>query len=207
MTCSGSTTEHILRGGQLFLGPQLDALGTATKLVTITSGGNDVGYTGDLMARSGAMGRLGKWWHGVVRPAASRPYGRVTETLEKIVAEIRKRAPHAEILIINYPSILPTEGTCAGLGITAGQAQISREVARRLADATRLAADRAGVTLVDMAEHSARNHACSDKPWVYGQSGKGTPPGEGAAFHPNAEGAAATADRIASTLRGSGLFY
>lgn len=201
MTCSGSTTDHILRGGQLFLGPQVDALSAATKLVTVTSGGNDVGYIGDLMAGSGAMGRMGKWWHGAIRPATSRAYGTVTENLEKIVGEVRKRAPQAEIVIINHPAVVPPEGTCAGLGISAEQAQISREVAKRLADATRLAATRAGVRLIDMAEYSAGHHACSDRPWVNGSEGVGAAAEAGAAFHPNAAGAAATAQRIAALLQ------
>jgi hypothetical protein len=54
MSSSGSTTQHILRGGQMFLGAQLAAIGHATRLVIITSGGNDVGYIGDLMSASGS---------------------------------------------------------------------------------------------------------------------------------------------------------
>ena len=61
--------HQILKGGQLMLGPQLDALGRSTKLVTITSGGNDVGYIGDLNASSGDMGRLAAWLHGATKPA------------------------------------------------------------------------------------------------------------------------------------------
>ena len=56
MSCSASTTDHILRGGQVFQGPQLAAIGARTRLVTITSGGNDVGYIGDLMLGSGRVG-------------------------------------------------------------------------------------------------------------------------------------------------------
>lgn len=201
MTCTGSTTEHILRGGQLLLGPQVDALGASTRLVTITSGGNDIGYIGDLMAGSGAMGRMGTWWHGAIRPASGRAYGTVTENLEKIVGEVRKRAPQADIVIINYPAALPPHGTCAGIGISADQAQISREVAQRLAEATRLAVTRAGVRLIDMAEYSAGHHACSAQPWVNGKLGGGAAPEHGAAFHPNAAGAAATAERIAALLQ------
>lgn len=195
MTCSGSTTAHILRGGQLFLGPQMDALNSATRLVTITSGGNDVGYIADLMAASGAMGHLGKWWHGAIRPVSGRDYQSVTENLEKIIEGIRRRSPEAEIAIISYPAVLPPGSTCPGLGISAEQAQISRDVAMRLADATRLAAARASVRLIDLARLGEEHHACSNQPWVNDAT-----PKNGGAFHPNADGAAAAADLIASAI-------
>ena len=103
MSCSGSTTKHILSGGQLLLGPQLAAIGPATKLVTITSGGNDVGYIGDLMAASGQMGRLGAWWAGPPQPVKARPFAKVSQNFEKVVAHIRKVAPNAKVVIVSYP--------------------------------------------------------------------------------------------------------
>ena len=51
VSCSGATTAHILKrwGG---LPPQIDAVTPAARLVTVTIGGNDVGYVGGLMAAS-----------------------------------------------------------------------------------------------------------------------------------------------------------
>lgn len=196
MSCSGSTTDHILSGGQLLLGPQLAAIGPQTKLVTITSGGNDVGYVGDLMAASGKMGRLGAWLYGDIKSAEARPYIAVTNKLAKIVSEVRQTAPKAKILIINYPAILPANGNCAALGISSKQADTSREVARRLATATQRAAEKSGAMLVDMDTASAGHDACSDEPWVNGASAK-----TGTVFHPNAAGAAATADAIIKALQ------
>ena len=48
VTSSGATTAHILHGGQYFQRAQLDAVTAATQLVTITSGGNDIGYVGGI---------------------------------------------------------------------------------------------------------------------------------------------------------------
>jgi lysophospholipase L1-like esterase len=191
MSCSGSTTKHILSGGQLLLGPQLAAIGSATKLVTITSGGNDVGYIGDLMVASGNMGRLGAWWHGDIEPADARPYDAVTDNLIKIINSVRQKAPSAKILIINYPSIIPPNGSCAALGINKEQADISRTLAQQLALATKRAVDESGAQLVDIANASVGHDVCSKAPWVNGASVKA-----GTAFHPNAAGAEATADAI-----------
>jgi lysophospholipase L1-like esterase len=196
MSCSGSTTGHILDGGQLMLGPQLAAIGPRTRLVTITSGGNDVGYVGDLMVASGDMGLIGAWLHGDIQPASTRPYGGVSARLETIVRHIRRKSPKAVILVVNYPALLPVKGKCAALAITGRQAAISREVAGRLAQATRQAADRAGALLIDMDAAGAGHDACSAAPWVHGAK-----PASGTAFHPNAAGAAATADRIVAALQ------
>jgi lysophospholipase L1-like esterase len=191
MSCSGSKTKHILSGGQLLLGPQLAAIGPATKLVTITSGGNDVGYIGDMMVASGNMGRLGAWWHGEIEPADARPYDVVTDNLITIINSVRQKAPSAKILIVNYPALLPPNGRCAALGISKEQADISRDVAQQLALATKRAADESGAQLVDIAKASMGHDVCSKMPWVNGASVKA-----GTAFHPNAPGAEATADAI-----------
>lgn len=57
VTCSGATAKHVLSGGQVFLGPQRDALSPSTELVTMTIGGNDVRYVGDLAMMAGSASR------------------------------------------------------------------------------------------------------------------------------------------------------
>lgn len=195
MSCSGSTTEHVLQGGQFFLGPQLAAVGPETRLVTITTGGNDVGYIGDLMATSGAMGTIGAWFHGAIKPSADRPYDRVAANFVEIVVRVRAKAPNAQIVIVNYPPLFPESGTCAALGITDTQLMISRDVERRLAQATKQAARQSGATYVDMATTGAGHDVCAKQPWVNGKTAN-----VGAPFHPNADGAKAVADAIVAAV-------
>ena len=195
MTCSGSTTEHILDGGQMLLGPQLAAIGPDVRLVTITSGGNDIGYIGDLMAASGSMGRFAGWWHGAVKPPADRPYALVKANLKTILARVRARAPQARIIVVSYLAIFPATDNCAATGVSDGQAQISRSVAARLAAATRSAVAGSGATLIDMDILSAGHDVCSDRPWVNGAFAEG-----GAPFHPNAAGSAAIAASIIAAI-------
>jgi len=70
MSCGGAVTGNVSNGGQFFQGPQIRALGPETRLVTLTVGGNDVGYIGDLslmaMRRDrGLFAALAKaTWHG-----------------------------------------------------------------------------------------------------------------------------------------------
>lgn len=191
MTCSGSTTAHILHGGQVFLGPQLAAIGANTRLVTITSGGNDAGYIGDLTLAAGRGGLLGKvFWTGP-KPVAERDFAKIGDNFGKIVREIRQRAPKAVVILVSYPTVLPEHGSCASLEFGEDMADMGRQVAARLHEATRMAAEQSGAIFVDMATASTGHDACSRDPWVNGSA-----PDSGAPFHPNHAGAKATAAEV-----------
>lgn len=196
MSCSGATASHVLRGGQMFQGPQIDALGPGTRLVTLTAGGNDIAYVGDLTAlayqrRGGVAGFLvGLFWNGA-RPAAERNFEALRADLLAALREIGRRAPKARIYVVTYPAILPPEGTCPELGIAADDAERMRQVGVRLAEVTREAANDAGATVIDMDRLSAGHDACTPEPWVNGAA-----PKQGAPFHPTLAGARAAAEMI-----------
>jgi lysophospholipase L1-like esterase len=191
MTCSGSTTEHILRGGQMFLGPQLAAVGANTRLVTITSGGNDVAYIGDLMFAAGRAGPLRKLlWKGP-KPLDQRDFAKVGENFARIVAEVRRRAPAAKVVLVSCPTVLPPRGTCGALGLDPEMAERGRQVAARLDETTKTAAERSGALFVDMGAASIGHDACSSVPWINGAA-----PREGTPFHPNQAGARAAAEVV-----------
>ena len=195
VACSGSTTQHMLQGGPAFLRPQLEAVGPEAKLVTVTSGGNDVGYVGDLTMASGAAGSVTKWlWKGA-KPVEQRDFAKVTANLIELVTAIKARAPKAQVVLVSYPAILPLEGSCAGIGIDAELADLGRVIATRLSEATKLAAEQSGARFVDMGAASVGHDACAAEPWV-----NGAKPGKGTPFHPSAAGAKATAEAIWQAL-------
>ena len=200
MSCSGATTQHVLRGGQVFLGPQIDALGPDTQLVTLTIGGNDISYVGDLtfMAfrrRGGFTGALaGLVWSGA-KPVQDRKFGKLQQDLTATLREIRRRAPKARVFVAPYPVIVPNSGTCPKLGIDEQQASLMRSVGLRLAEVTRAATQEAGATFVDLADASMGHDACAAGPWVNGST-----PASGAAFHPTLAGAKGVANQIMTNL-------
>jgi lysophospholipase L1-like esterase len=195
-TCSGSTTDHILGRGRGFLEPQIDGVTSETKLVTITSGGNDVSYIGDMMR---AVWRRKSWlarvMGGGTGSVAERDFARVSDNFERIVREIGRRAPGAMVLLVGYPILAPAIGTCKALGIDGREAEMARQVAAQLGSATRDAAQRTGAVFLDMEALSAGHDVCSAEPWVNGAA-----PDHGAAFHPNSAGAQAVADAILQAL-------
>ena len=200
MSCSAATTKHVLHGGQVFLGPQIDALGPDTQLVTLTIGGNDIDYVGDLTFmsfrnRGGFTGTLaGLVWSGA-KPVQDRKFGKLQHNLIATLREIRRRAPNARVFVVPYPTIAPKSGTCPQLGISKQQGALMRSVGLRLAEATRAATQQAGATYVDLAGASIDHDACALTPWVNGSA-----PANGVAFHPTLAGAKGVAAQVMTTL-------
>lgn len=204
MSCGGATAAHVLYGGQFFQGPQIRVVDRRTKLVTITVGGNDVGFIGDLsmLALRRATGPTAwlarRLWNGP-KPDEARGYAALEATLDTLIGAIRARAPAARVVLVTYPAVLPQRGTCPQLNLSAAEAERMRPVERQLAEVTRAAARKGGAMLVDMNALSAGHDACSAAPWVHGWAALLDAP-----FHPTAAGAKATADAIAARLTAAG---
>lgn len=202
MSCSGTSSRHVLRGGFFFLGPQVDAIRPDTQLVTLTIGGNDIGYVGDLSLlaarRQGTLtGWLARSFTRSPDVARARDYGDVGKGIAAIVAVARQRAPKARIIVISYPHILPPAGTCAKLQLAEIEVAAMRRVGDRLAAVTGAAARASGATFIDMHALGADHHACAAEPWVNGWQSAGETP-----FHPTRAGAEAMARANAAALKG-----
>ncbi|GLR67117.1 hypothetical protein GCM10010909_17980 [Acidocella aquatica] len=200
VTSSGAKTTHVLRGGQYFQAAQLDALDGETELVTITIGGNDISYVGDLVFLAGRHGRgvfgwlLRHIWKGPLAPD-KRNWAALQADLLAVFQEIRRRSPNARVIVATYPTILPPEGICPSLNLTAAEAAMMRQVGVRLAEITRTAALEADAEIFDLEKVSAGHHACAPEPWV--QGGRKS---AGTLFHPSLAGATATAKAMAQFL-------
>jgi len=126
MSCGGAVTKHLLRGGQFFQGPQVRVIDKDTRLVTITAGGNDVGYVGDLSmlaARNtnSTFGRLVRLFWGGPKTLEQRGFETLQRELAGTIRDVRLRAPHARIVVATYPTILPPTGTCPRLSLSGGK--------------------------------------------------------------------------------------
>ncbi len=204
VSCSGATTEHLL-GPWNELPPQLEALTSDTRLVTITIGGNDVGYIGTLgsaSCRSFAVPPPGAPGGKCPEPprTVEADWTKLDRSLRRIVAEARQRAPLARIVFVDYLSVLPPAGTCAATPLAGGQADAGRAIATRLAWVTRRAAKQSGAEVFRASDLSQNNSACSLQPWVTGFPLPGSP--RFVPYHPNARGMAVIADGLAKRIGG-----
>lgn len=199
VTFSGATTANVLSERQRGAPPQVDALDGTESLVTLTIGGNDAGYVPLLYAAGlprwtrslPVLGRIVRdQLDGTARDAALAAVG---NSLTAVGAEVRRRAPAARVLFVDYLTLLPPKGIPAP-PLSEGDAETGRRIADTLERLTAEAAAATGCELVRAAAASRDHHPWSADPWT---TKFGVPlPGRAAPLHPNAAGMRAVADLI-----------
>ncbi len=203
VTFSGATTAHVLTDHQRGAPPQIAALDGSESLITITIGGNDVGYVPLLMAASlpraaRRVPLLGRRISELLDPCArDQALDAVFDSLCAVGKALRQRAARARILFVDYLTILPPAGTAAA-PLSQDDADLGRHVAATLEQLTADAAAATGCELVRAAAASRQHHAWSPEPWT---TRPGVPlPGRPAPLHPNAAGMRAVAEDVAAQL-------
>ncbi len=205
VTYSGATTAHVLTDRQNGQPPQVGALDGSEALVTVTIGGNDVGYV-PLLAAAGlpravrALPVLGAMLREMVDPAArDRALVEVGEALKEVGRTLRQLAPRARVLFVDYLTLLPPPGEDTA-PLSGVDAALGRRVAATLERLTSEAADATGCEVVRASDASRDHHAWSADPWTTKPSRIGLPmPGRPAPAHPNAAGMRAVADLVIGT--------
>lgn len=202
-TCGGATSAHIT-GPWNELPPQADALDPDTRLVTVTIGGNDINYVGNLFA-AGCDPATGMVIQGrkvpcfAMRPSGDDAYERLRTGLRAVAAEVRRRAPQATLVFVQYVTLVP-DAPCDSAKLSPENAAVARTIGERLAAVTAEVARESGA-LVLPADQLSRGHTtCDAVPWSIGlptgYDGKG-----GAPWHPTAAGHAAIADALGALLK------
>ncbi len=210
-SCSGATTNNVL-GPWGDIPPQIDAVTPQTRLVTVTIGGNDLNYVGNLFnatcrTRSReSVARGGKpRTCAAVRVPTQVDYARVEVQMNEIVRRIRAQAPRARIVLVQYLAPLSADGkTCAESPVSATDAATIRAIGKRLAQITDKVARERKVLVVEMNLASANHTPCDAEPWMIG-SPEGYDGSKGLQWHLNFAGMQATANDIAWWLIRSGV--
>jgi len=200
---SGVTSADLLRPSGQGQNAQLEAVTPATQLVTLTVGGNDVGYVPQLMAASvpwplRALPRFANPVAAFGDPDATEErFGQLAANFAAIARRLRQQAPGCRVIAVDYLTILPPQGTPCGGRPPADVAAWGRAAAARLATVTREAARATGWEYLAASAASADHHAWSAEPWT-----RRFRPAlrDGAPYHPNTAGMAAVADLIIATL-------
>ena len=213
-TCGGAKIEHIasvpqqVRGGSVPL--QVDALTPQTQLVTVTIGGNDANYVGNLVAEAcradlaadpaSPLGN-GLNQYGLCVPSSDASVAAALAGIEAelvdAVAAIRQRAPHATVYLVDYLTVLPRNGkSCETAPIANDRQKHMLAVADQLSRATKHAAQEAGVSFLAASKLSRAHDVCSDEPWMIGYDvTRGV-----SLMHPNELGHRAVADALIDQL-------
>jgi hypothetical protein len=182
---------------------QVDALDGAEVLVTVTIGGNDVGYVPYLFAAglpgfAKSLPLLGRPLREALDEAArDEALAHVGAALIAVGRELRRRAPRATVVFVDYLTLLPQAGVAAP-PLSDACAAVGRHIADTLKRHTETAAADTGCRLVRASDASVAHHPWSADPWT---TRFGLPvPGRAAPLHPNATGMRAVADLIVGQL-------
>jgi lysophospholipase L1-like esterase len=212
VSCGGATTAEMWKP-QGTNGPQLDAVHHDTTLVTVQIGGNDVGF-GPIIATCAGL--------SVTDPAGSpckdhyRASGvdQLTVTILKtapkiaqVLRAVHSRAPHAEVVLVGYPDLLPDDGVGCfpSVPFAAGDFPYLRDVEKKLNAMLRIEALLGGARYVDTYKPTVGHDMCkapADR-WIEPL----TPASPAAPAHPNAKGEQSMAQAVLRTVgtgRGDG---
>lgn len=193
VSCTGASIDDVP--------VQVEAVTADTRLVTVTLGGNDVGYAAAL--DDYACVDIGLCETADVDPASvEERLATVAGRLAAALTTVRERAPEARIALVGYPRIVPSDGeTCPDMPLTPEHAAFAADVGERLDAALREAASTAGADFVDVYAAGSERGVCEpDEPWVGGLP-PGTAPSGSFPFHPTPEGARATAELVVAAVR------
>lgn len=201
VSCTHATTKALTSGqkpgrGTRSVDAQLDAVDRGTDLVTVGIGIED----GDLLDRLFEVCTTNPCRPGTtpirtLLDDSARAAANVTAALR----DAQDRAPQAYFVVVGYPRIAPTSGSCRDLPKLE---QLGLDAANYLVDdlnrQLRSSARQTGAAFVDVAALSAGHELCSDEPWIRGTQDR---PGKAVALHPVAAEQRAVAAELAALVR------
>ena len=207
VSCGGAVTQHVLHGGQFFQGAQIDAVGPATKLVTVTIGGNDIAYIGGLGSWScqAAPERVFWLWRPLfcmsMKVGAEEDLQKTREALIQIATIVHQRAPKAKMVFVDYVTVLPATGSCPDrMPLSEAQIAKGRAIAAALGRITAEAAEATQSMLVKASDVTAAHDICADDSWIVPWEVSANPFGK-AVFHPTEASMRAVAEAITARLQ------
>lgn len=169
VTCTGAATKDLTGRQYAWVPPQFDALTADTDLVTIGIGGNDlklVNAIGSCFAIGG--GSAGGPCLSSVAADAPKQLPSVGRALVTALGEIHRQAPQAKILLVGYPQMLPTSGTCPAVPLAASDYRYLATLLHGLDEQLESAAQKGGATFVDVEKVTAGHDVCAKVPWING---------------------------------------
>lgn len=232
VTCSGAVTSDLAGSqdaGRTAVPPQFDALTADTRLVTLTIGGNDLGFSaiaGYCASLSGPNGPVrggdgqaadceAHYVSGGDDTLADDLRDTVGPDLTAALATIRDRAPDAAVVLVDYPALVPDAANTPSAGCWASPLQRSdalpftdtdlpylQQTQARLDQLLADTATAAGARVGVATTYTASlaHTACSSSPWVNGVRLQGLSVAS-SSLHPNLTGATAMAQAAVPVAR------
>ena len=157
VACSGATTSTVISS-------QLSALrSSSTTLVSITVGGNDVGFS-SVMETCVLEG-----WDCVsaVHNADSEAENQLPSELNSVLADIKADAPNARVVVLDYPELYDLSRSSGCIGLSTSNRTALNQGAQILDSQIQAAAGRYGDVFADTAGQFAGHEICDSSSWLH----------------------------------------
>jgi lysophospholipase L1-like esterase len=187
VACSGATTSSVIS-------TQLSALSSATTLVSITVGGNDVGFSSTM--ETCVLSSTAKCV-AAIQAGEAKVTSQLPGELNSVLGDIKADAPNARVVVLDYPELydLSRSSTCIGLSTT--DRTDLNQAADQLDAAIQAAAGRYGDTFADVRSAFAGHEICDSGSWLHSvnilditESYHPTASGQSGGYYPVFSGAA-----------------
>ncbi|GAA3502781.1 SGNH/GDSL hydrolase family protein [Streptomyces prasinosporus] len=204
VSCSSATTDHLSASQYPGTAPQYDALTPGTDIVSITVGGNDIGFFGEAL---GCVNVLPPPYGSSCAEentagGADRIRARVdawAPVFAAVLDEIARRAPDAEVFVVGYGNYVRSGGCHPVQPFWKQDADYLQGAINHLGTVLRQAAEEHGATFVDTYTPGIGHDICAAPADRYVE---GPAPTRAAApLHPNASGARAAGEALAAAVR------
>jgi lysophospholipase L1-like esterase len=157
VACSGATTSTVLSS-------QIPALSAATTLVSITIGGNDVGF-GSVMETcvlfsTGSCARA-------IGTAESEMASQLPAELDRVLSAITASAPNARVVVLGYPHLYDLGQSAGCIGLSTTDRTDLNQAADLLDGQIQAAAFRHDDVFGDVRSAFAANEICDSASWLH----------------------------------------
>lgn len=188
VACGGARTTDLVPQGQIA------ALGPDTDVVTLSIGGNDIGWS---QAVGACLVVSDLQCAGLLQQSLARVTTVLLALLDDVYDEVDAGAPTAHVYVTGYPRLFsPDHGEVLG---ASPAEQVALNDGADLLNATiRTAAEAHGYTFVDVTQRFLDHGVNAPEPWLIWPTNPGS-------FHPNASGYRAYAAAVTAAIRPSDL--
>ncbi|MGH8791474.1 MAG: SGNH/GDSL hydrolase family protein [Stackebrandtia sp.] len=172
--CSGAKVPDVANN-------QLGGLSDSTGRVTLSVGGNDIGW-GDVVASCAKPWPYTCW--GDIDEAERKIREELPGALDGLYGEVRAAAPNAQVAIVGYPRLFNETDECNAISRISPEEQVElNDGADLLSDTIAGVAANHGFDYVDVRDPFTGHAVCDDPEWINGTS---DPIDE--SYHPNRDG-------------------
>ncbi len=172
VACSGATTTSVINS-------QVSALSSTTTLVSITVGGNDMGFS-NIMTTCALQGTT--QCVAAVQAAEDKANSQLNGLLNNVYNAIRSHAPSARVVVLSYPVFYQLNTVCVGLSATS-RTKINEGI-NLIDNLTKTAAQAHGFVFADVRSIFVGHQLCSGDKWLHALNFADL----GVSYHPMATG-------------------